>query len=66
VVTLLARLAPEAIEQRFGAANDDAAAAHCWRQFCALHARLVGSDGLPTTWAEDYDEALRRLTDTQS
>jgi predicted component of type VI protein secretion system len=66
VVTLLARLSPEAIEQRFGTASDDAAAAHCWRQFCALHARLVGSDGLPTTWVEDYDAALRRVTDTHN
>jgi predicted component of type VI protein secretion system len=66
VATVLARMAPEAIEQRFGAATDDAKAAHCWRQFCALHARLVGSDGLPTTWADDYEAALKRLTDTNS
>lgn len=61
VVTLLARMAPDAVEQRFGVATDDAQAAHCWRQFCALHSRLVGADGLPTTWSEDYEAALRKL-----
>jgi hypothetical protein len=64
VTILLARMAPDAIEQRFGDATDDVTAAHCWRQFCALHSRLVGADGLPTTWANDFNTALKRLTDT--
>ena len=62
VADALARMDPETLEQRFGAATDDAQAAHCWRQYRALHAKLVGGDGLPTTWNNDYEAALRRLT----
>ncbi len=60
--TVLLRMDPTALEQRFGADANDAAAAHCWRQFRALHAKLIASDGLPTTWQADYETALQQLT----
>ncbi len=59
---VLVRLDPSDLEQRFGGDDDDAKAAHCWRQYRALHARLVSADGQPTTWDEDYEAALRRLS----
>jgi predicted component of type VI protein secretion system len=62
VVALLQRLDPAMIEQRFGSGDNDASAAHCWRQFRALHARLVAADGLPTTWNDDVEAALKRLS----
>jgi predicted component of type VI protein secretion system len=62
VTALLQRLDPAMIEQRFGSGDSDASAAHCWRQFRALYNRLVAADGLPTTWNEDVDAALKRAS----
>jgi predicted component of type VI protein secretion system len=62
---VLNRLSPSEIEQRFGPAQNDASAAHCWRQLCALHERLVGEDGLPRSWNSDYAAALRMLGESE-
>jgi predicted component of type VI protein secretion system len=58
---ILQRLSPTEVEQRVGRAEDPAAAARCWQQYCALYARLAGADGQPQTWDDDLQSALREL-----
>jgi predicted component of type VI protein secretion system len=58
---ILQRLSPTEVEQRVGPAEDAAAAARCWQQYCALYARLAGADGQPQTWDDDLQSALREL-----